>query len=149
MKRALCGIAALLYLAGCSNNADTPEAVKRGVINDLSKRMDVQSMDVNVDSVSFRDHEADAVVSFAPKGAPRSQGMSMRYKLERSGNEWRIASRSSGDLERHERQNGSPGFGNSRLPAGRLPSDHPPIGGAGANTDLPSDHPPIAPGRTP
>ena len=60
---------AALCLAGCSKNIDTPEAVKEGVIKDIAKKVDVQSMDVNVDSVSFREKEADAKVSFKPKGA--------------------------------------------------------------------------------
>jgi hypothetical protein len=141
MKWALCGVAAILLAAGCSRNVDTPEAVKRGVINDLSKKMDVQNMDVSVDSVSFRDREADAVVSFAPRGAPRQQGMSMRYRMQRSGDEWHIASRSSGDLQHHaEQQSGAQG--NGALPAG-----HPPIGSEGTG-NLPAGHPAVPSGET-
>jgi hypothetical protein len=141
MKLALCGVAAILLAAGCSRNVDTPEAVKRGVINDLSKKMDVQNMDVSVDSVSFRDREADAVISFAPKGAPRQQGMTMRYRMQRNGNEWHIETRSSGDLQHHAEQ--QPGAqGSSALPAG-----HPPLGGDGAG-NLPTGHPSIPAGET-
>ncbi len=93
MKSAAICLAALL-LAGCSKNIDTPEAVKEGVIKDIAKKVDVGSMDVNVDSVSFREKEADATVSFTPKGAPRSQSMTMNYALERQGDEWHIKSRS-------------------------------------------------------
>jgi hypothetical protein len=143
MNRALCGLAAILLAAGCSSNVDTPEAVKQGVINDLSKRMDIQNMDVSVDSVSFRDREADAVVSFAPKGAPRSQGMSMRYKMQRSGNQWHIASRSSGDIQRHA-QGGQSG--------GELPAGHPSIGSPGSDaangSNLPPGHPQIPSGES-
>lgn len=155
MKRALCGLAAslltmCLLLAACSSNVDTPEAVRQGIVNDLSKRMDVKNMDVSVDSVSFRDKEADALVSFAPKGAPRSQGMTMRYKMQRSGNEWHIASRSSGDLQRHQ-QSGAPGQSGGEM-NGQLPPGHPTVGGAmgggdGANNpNLPAGHPAIQPG---
>ncbi len=144
MKLALCGLAALMLLAGCSSNRDTPEAVREGVINDLSKRMDVKNMDVTVDSVSFRDKEADALVSFAPKGAARGQGMSMRYKMQRTGNEWHIASRSSGDLQHHEQA--MPGQSNGQLPAG-----HPAIGGGAppeSNPNLPAGHPSIPSGQS-
>jgi hypothetical protein len=147
MKWALCGLAAILLAAGCSRNVDTPEAVKRGVIHDLSKKMDVQNMDVSVDSVSFRDREADAVVSFAPKGAPRQQGMSMRYRMQRSGDEWHIASRSSGDLQHHaEQQTGAEqqmGAQNN----GALPAGHPSIGSEGAG-GLPAGHPAVPSGET-
>jgi hypothetical protein len=144
MNRALCGLAVILLAAGCSRNIDTPEAVKQGVIKDLGKRMDIQNMDVSVDSVSFRDREADAVVSFAPKGAPRAQGMSMRYKLQRTGNEWHIASRSSGDLQRHAQGEAEGG--------GQLPAGHPPIGSSGSGSangsNLPPGHPQIPSGES-
>jgi len=145
MNRALCGLAAILLVAGCSRNIDTPEAIKQGIIHDLAKRMDIQNMDVNVDSVSFRDREADAVVSFAPRGSPRSQGMSMRYRMQRTGNEWHIASRSSGDLQRHAEGAGE--GGGSQLPAG-----HPPIGAGSGNAEsgssLPPGHPQIPSGES-
>ena len=144
MNRALCGLAAVLLAVGCSRNIDTPEAVKQGVVKDLAKRMDIQNMDVNVDSVSFRDREADAVVSFSPKGSPRSQGMSMRYKMERTGSEWHIASRSSGDIQRHAQGNDSSG--------GQLPAGHPALGsstGTGTSgSGLPPGHPQIPSGES-
>ena len=93
MKSAALCLAALL-LAGCSKNIDTTEAVRDGVIKDISKKVDVGTMDVTVDSVSFREKEADATVSFTPKGEPRSQAMVMSYALERQGDEWKIKSRS-------------------------------------------------------
>jgi len=79
-----------MCLAGCSKNIDTPEAVKEGVIKDIAKKVDVGAMDVNVDSVSFREKGADAKVSFKPKGAPTSQSITMNYALERQGDEWHI-----------------------------------------------------------
>jgi hypothetical protein len=120
---ALC-LAALL-LAGCSKNIDTTEAVRDGVIKDISKKgLDVATMDINVDSVSFREKEADATVSFTPKGAPRSQSMVMSYALERHGDEWHIKSRSM--LAPHDGQAGQTG----------LPPVHP-----SAGTPLPPGHP--------
>ena len=126
---ALC-IAALL-LAGCSKNIDTTDAVRDGIIKDISKKVDVGTMDVTVDSVSFREKEADATVSFTPKGAPRSQAMVMSYALERKGDEWKIKSRSM--LSRHDQV--QPGQ-TSRPPG------HPGISATpGAGTPLPPGHP--------
>lgn len=106
------------YLAGCSKNIDTTEAVKAGVIKDIAKKVDVGSMDVNVDSVSFREKEAEAKVSFWPKGADRSQSITMNYHLERQGDEWRIKSR---DMDMHHQgQSGAAG-------SGELPAGHPQI----------------------
>jgi hypothetical protein len=119
-----------LCLAGCAKNIDTPEAVKAGVIKDIAKKVDVQSMDVSVDSVSFREKEADAKVSFRPKGGDASQSIVMNYSLERQGDEWHIKSRNM------QAQPGAPG--QPALPAGH-PAVTPGAGGAGP---LPAGHPP-------
>jgi hypothetical protein len=125
---ALC-LAALL-LAGCSKNIDTTEAVRDGIIKDISKKVDVGTMDVTVDSVSFREKEADATVSFTPKGAPRSQAMVMSYALERQGDEWKIKSRSM--MTPHDQvQPGETG----------LPPGHPGASSLGEGKPLPPGHP--------
>jgi hypothetical protein len=128
---------ALTALAGCSNrNVDTLEAVKQGVIRDISKNVNIGAMDVNVVSVSFRDKEADAVVSFAPKGGTRQQGMTMNYTMERQGSEWHIKKR------------GSNGHGAQAAPGGdssTMPPGHPPMsGGAGGGAQLPAGHPSLS-----
>ena len=116
MKLALICVAALC-LAGCAKNIDTPEAVREGVLKDIAKKVDVQAMDVNVDSVSFREKEADAKVSFKPKGAPVSQSITMTYSLERQGDEWHIKTR---NMQAHDQQEGHP-------TTGALPSGHPQV----------------------
>jgi hypothetical protein len=132
---------ALAALAGCSNrNVDTLEAVKQGVISDISKNVNIGTMDVNVVSVSFRDKEADAVVSFAPKGGTRQQGMTMNYTMERQGSEWHIKKRGSNGHGAQTSPGGSmsgAGGDSSTLPAG-----HPPMnGGAAGGAQLPAGHP--------
>ena len=126
---------AALCLAGCSKNIDTPEAVREGVIKDIASKVDVQAMDVNVDSVSFREKEADAKVSFKPKGAPSSQSITMNYSLERQGDEWHIKNR---NMEAHGQQPGQ----------NALPSGHPTTG-SGNGAPLPAGHPQVAPGQKP
>lgn len=123
-----------LFLAGCAKKNDTPEAIRQGVIRDLSdsKKFDMSKMDVIVDSVSFRDKEADATVTFAPKGGTAADGMSMQYTMERhSDGQWYIKSRAAAD-------NGAAhGASGSTLPAG-----HPAIG-AGDSGNLPAGHPAV------
>jgi len=135
VKSAAFCLAALL-LAGCSKNIDTTDAVRDGIIKDISKKgLDVATMDVTVDSVSFREKEADATVSFTPKGAPRSQSMVMSYALERQGDEWKIKSRSM--LTPHAKtQDGNGQPGQTELPAG-----HPGVSAPPAGTPLPPGHP--------
>jgi hypothetical protein len=154
---------ALLALLGCSSrNVDSLEAVKQGVIADLakSKNINIGSMDVNVVSVSFRDKEADAVVSFAPKGGTAAQGLTMNYTMERQGAEWHIKARAQSDLQKHAAQ-APPGTEGGESPHGamagpqpegsqsQLPAGHPPMGGAdpgsggGSGKSLPAGHPPL------
>ena len=140
MKSALIFIAALCLVA-CSKNIDTPEAVKEGVLKDIAKKVDIQAMDVNVDSVSFREKEADAKVSFKPKGGPASQSITMTYSLERQGDEWHIKSR---NMQAHEQQQPSaPG-----QPA--MPPGHPMTGTGSANPgSMPAGHPQVSNGHQP
>ena len=75
---------------------------------DIAKIVDVDTMNVTVTSVSFREKEADATVSFTPKQAPGSQPMVMSYALERKGDEWKIKSRSM--LGAHDQVQGEAGL---------------------------------------
>ncbi len=119
----------MALLAGCSKNIQTDEAVRAGVIKHLSQNsgLNLAQMDIEVTSVTFRDNEADAVVGFKPKGAGAASGMSMRYTLERQGNEWVVKKKADS------------GMGHGMMPpaaapaagGGSLPPGHPPIGGAG------------------
>jgi hypothetical protein len=138
---------AALCLAGCSKNIDTTEAVKAGVIKDIAQKVDVQSMDVSVDSVSFREKEADAKVSFRPKGADASQSIVMAYVLERQGDEWKIKSR---NMEMH--QQAQPGAGGAA--GAGLPQGHPRVapgaaGGRLPDGQLPAGHPAVNPSHAP
>ncbi len=132
---------AALCLAGCSKNIDTPEAVKAGVIKDIAKKVDVDSMDVNVDSVSFREKEADARVSFRPKGGDPSQSITMTYLLEKQGDEWHIKSRNMVDPHDQGQAGGSP--------HGELPAGHPGASGAVNGGALPEGHPQVDPSHRP
>jgi hypothetical protein len=108
-------LALALLFTGCKRNIQNTEAVRRGVLDYLAKRtgLDVNNMQVEIASVNFRENEADAVVSFRPKGsnAP-GQSMQMRYTLERQNNEWVVKGRAGGTGES----------------MGNMPGGHPPIG---------------------
>ena len=124
--------------------------MRQGVLDYLSARRDINiaSMDVDVTSVQFNGNKADAVVSFAPKGASGAQGMTMRYQLEQQGNKWAVVGRDDtghagstppGAANPHgggapPEPGGNPhggigvgaGGGGSRMPS---PEDLPPTGG--------------------
>lgn len=124
---------AALALTGCAKKNDTPEAIREGVIRDISKTFNVANMDVVVDSVSFRDKEADATVSFMLKGGSASQGMTMKYVMERRDDKWYIKSRAS-----------ATGGGGAAPAASALPAGHPETGASsasGSKISLPPGHP--------
>jgi len=70
-----------------------------------------QSMKIDVVSVSFRDKEADAVVSVTPKEG--GAGVQMNYSLAMDGGKWTV----------------KPAAANphgSTMPTGEMPAGHPP-----------------------
>jgi hypothetical protein len=139
VKSAFLGALAFVALTGCSKNIDTIDAVKQGVLRDIPKDVNVGAMDVNVVSVSFRGQEADAVVSFAPKGGQPM--MSMNYTMERKSNEWHIKKRANGDLQKHAAQAPPDAAAGG---SGAAPTA-PPISG---NEALPPGHPAMGQGMS-
>ncbi len=131
-----------LIFSSCAKKNDTPEAIKAGVIRDISKTFNIGAMDVTVSSVTFRDKEADATVTFSLKGTPVAQGMTMRYVMERhDDNQWYIKSRTSSA--------GAAGGTGGAMPAGHgaamgggdtAPMDGA-VGGSGSKLNLPPGHP--------
>jgi hypothetical protein len=119
---ALCIVA--LVLAGCAKNIDTPEAVKQGIIQDIGKKVDIQNMDVSVNSVSFREKEATANVSFRPKGGDPTQSITMTYSMERKGDEWHVKDRKMQGHESTPLPAGHPAMGEGQT----LPPGHPAMG---------------------
>ena len=137
---ALCVTA--LGLVGCAKNIDTPEAVKQGIIKDIGKKVDIQNMDVSVDTVSFREKEATANVSFRPKGGDPKQSITMTYNMERQGDEWHVKDR---NMQRHEQAKpGAPtgisGTAPPIAPGTPLPPNHPAMGSV-PGADMPGTMP--------
>ena len=139
-------IALAAIQVSCGNKMQTREAVERGVLKGVASRgINADSMDVSVTHVDFHGKQADAVVSFAPKGGKISDGLTMRYTLEQRGNEWVIVNRSAMNMQQHTggmqsppsvmdqnsgavdpMPNALPGIAPSSRP---LPPGHPPLNG--------------------
>jgi hypothetical protein len=130
----------MLVIASCNRGGpQTKDAVREGVMEHLTKKagLDVSSMDVDIASVSFRGNEADALVSFRPKGSnDPSTGMQMKYTMENQRGKWVVKGRAEGAGAPH---GGTPGDSSSGLPAG-----HPPTGQPPSNPSMPPDHPPLS-----
>jgi hypothetical protein len=132
VKSRVCGALVLaVLLVSCNNGMRTREAVERDIRKSVGRRGDLNmnNLDVTVNSVNFHGNKADAVVGFMPKGGLISQGMTMRYTLEQRGNEWVIINRQMSDMHAHTGAAGAPG--NS---AGPLPPGHPSLDGTANGT---------------
>jgi hypothetical protein len=125
----------MLCLVGCNKGSiDTKEAVRQGVIDYLAGRqnLNVSSMNVQVSSVTFKENEADAMVSFAPKGAG-GQPVSIPYTLERKGNRWVVKPRAGGGsphggaMPSGENPHGAMPPGGADTPSGAMPPGHPSV----------------------
>jgi len=117
-------------LCGCARKAENTEAVRQAIIQRVSKSMSLDQMDVNVTSVSFHGDQADAVVSFAPKGMPSSP-VTFQYNLERHGSGWVVKGHA-------QSANHGGGMGQTDPQAG-MPAGHPPVDGQ--STRQPSPQP--------
>jgi hypothetical protein len=126
----ICALLLALLLAGCNRAApQTQDAVRQGVIEHLTAKsgLDLSSMDIEIASVSFRGNDADALVSFRPKGSSDpASGMQMKYTLQAKGGKWIVTGRPEGGGSPHG--GAAPQDGTSGLPAGHPPIDAPPQG---------------------
>ena len=94
--------------------------------------MNVASMNVEVTSVQFNGNQADATVSFYPKGGNAAQGMTMRYQLEQKDGRWMVMGRKDAGASPHggaAMPPAAPGVENPHG-GGKMPSpeDLPPAG---------------------
>jgi hypothetical protein len=133
----LCALLAVcLALGACKKDIQNEDAVRRGIVQYLSKRADLTAMDVSITKVAFRQNEADATVHFQAKNSSApGTGLDMAYVLERQGNEWVVKGRASGSSH-------GAGMPNAANPHGM---GAPPGGMSGA---LPPGHPQLPPKST-
>jgi hypothetical protein len=134
MNRALIAtsLAAFVLLAACHKDIQTTDAVQRGVMTYLSTKagLSASSMDVSVTSVSFRQNEAEATVHFQARGSnDASSGITMKYVLERKGNEWVVKGRAGASSRGANPHGNGGGMGMMPPPSGTpaLPPGHPAI----------------------
>jgi hypothetical protein len=136
-------LALIIAASGCSRGIDTQQAVRQAVIDYLSNRkFNVAAMNVNVNSVSFRKDEADAVVSFTAKGGDPAKGLSMRYTLSRQGSHWVVKEKAEAAGNPHGgAMMEQPGEAGGNPHSGAI-TEQPGEAGGAANP-LPPGHPPL------
>jgi len=123
-------VLAIAGVLGCNRGEiQNKEAVRQAVVDYLASRkgLNVNSMNVDVTSVSFQQDQADVTVSFSPKGqAAPGQNMSMRYSLERQGSHWVVKNRADSGGNPHG-TGAMPAEPGSAAEGGSMPPGHPPV----------------------
>ena len=125
MRNVLLALLAMA-LASCGRNIHNQAAVRQGVLDHLAGRnFNLAAMDVSVTNVIYHKDQADATVSFTPKGSKGGAGLVMRYTLQLEGNRWVVkgASEAGGS---HSGGAGAMG-GNPHAGGGALPPGHPAV----------------------
>jgi hypothetical protein len=123
---------ALLLLSCHRTGIQNEAAVRQGVVDYLAARSDLNmsQMQVDVNSVAFRQDEADVTVSFRPKGGSgAAAGMQMSYVLQRQGNRWVVKGKGTGPHQTMTPPGGMPPHGGAAAsPGGQMPPGHPQVG---------------------
>ncbi|MBL8176959.1 MAG: hypothetical protein JNK48_19960 [Bryobacterales bacterium] len=131
-KQLLLTATLLLALVGCSKPpAQDKTSVQKALVDYLAGRsgISVDSMDIEVTSVTFRGNEADAQVTFKAKGSTDASNlMQMKYVLEQKDGKWTVKGRS--------------GMSDHGGPGQAAPGQAAPQGGMPA---MPPGHPPTTP----
>jgi hypothetical protein len=112
----------ICVLSGCNRANQSQEAIRAGIIDYVSSKVNVGAMDVDVISIAFKGDEADATVAFRAKGASPSSGLQMRYTLEQKSGKWVVKDKAQAGGSPHGAA-ASPGAGGGELPAGHPPLD--------------------------
>jgi hypothetical protein len=112
-------------LAGCNRATQNKEAIRQSVVDYVSTKVNVGSMDVEVTSVTFKGNEADATVDFRAKGSPAGSGLEMHYTLEQKSGKWVVKDKAEASGNPHGAMPNAGG-------GGALPPGHPSMGGGEA-----------------
>jgi hypothetical protein len=118
-----------LCLAGCHRGSQDKEAVRQGILEHLKARsFNLSTMEMDLTAVQFNGNNADATVSFYPKGTNAAQGMTMKYQLQQQNGKWAVVSRNDAG--------GAPHGAATTAPGGAATGSENPHGGAmpGAET---------------
>jgi hypothetical protein len=122
-------------LSGCNRASQSKEAIRAGVIEYVSTKVNVGAMDVDVTSIDFKGNEADATVAFRAKGADPASGLQMRYTLEQKSGKWVVKDKAQAGGSPHGaamNPGGEPANPHGNGGGGALPPGHPPLDSGGA-----------------
>jgi hypothetical protein len=128
----------LLLAAACTKDINSKDAIRQAVIDHLAARkgldLNLSSLNIVVTSLNIREKDAEATISFEPRGGGR--GMDMKYRFERQSGKWVVM----GKQDSGAAHSAGPDAGSAVLPPGHPPATSP-------GSALPPDHPPLGGGK--
>jgi hypothetical protein len=81
----------LLLAAACNRGSQSKEAIRQGVLDHLKgSSVNLSAMDMDVTEVQFNGANADATVTFKPKGVAVAQGMALHYRMQEKDGRWAV-----------------------------------------------------------
>jgi hypothetical protein len=80
-----------LVAGACNRGNQSKEAIRQGVLDHLrGSSVNLAAMDMDVTEVQFNGNNADATVTFKPKGAAVAQGMALHYRMQQKAGRWEV-----------------------------------------------------------
>ena len=149
VKPTLLAAAVLIgFLAGCSKDINNKEALHAALVDYYNSNQDkmglsMNTMDIEIGSMTFQKEQAEAQISIKPKAG--GEGMQMSKVFDRKGDKWVVRAGSAAGAGHGGGMAMPPGEGGMPSGAGGpLPPGHPPTGGAVTPArPLPAGHPPV------
>lgn len=130
------------FLAACQRGNQNSDAVRQGVLDYLSGPMglNLQAMDVKVDSVKYEGEKAKATVTISMKGNSTPM-MTKQYELDQKNGKWVVTGRSGDSGHGATMPGAAPGAvtPGAENPHGGMAMPQP---GAGGKMPSPEDLPP-------
>lgn len=125
-----------MLATACKKETNSKDALRQAVIDHLATRkgldLNMASLNIVITAMNVREKDADATVSFEPRGG--GSGMSMKYNFERQGDKWVVKGKQDSGAAHgaaappEDSVQLPPGHPPATSPGGALPPDHPPLG---------------------
>jgi hypothetical protein len=81
----------LLIAAACNRGNQNKEAIRQGVLDHLKgSSLNLSAMDMDVTDIQFHGSNAEAAVTFKPKGMTVAQGMVLHYQMQEKDGRWAV-----------------------------------------------------------
>ncbi len=145
---AFAAVACAVFAVACKQQPSNNDAIRAGIMQHLNGvgTLNMNSMDMDIRSVSINGNQAHAEVVFRPKtGGQPGAGMQVAYNLEKRDGAWVVQkSQTTGGMIQHPSGGTNPGQSSdvhsssmpnfsdivnppSTPPQGTLPPGHPPV----------------------